>query len=115
MPSSVMLRHVALVRTDVSEKRSELVTANIVPSSPFLVTLMMNALCSSETSVLTRVTLHNIPEDGLLHSHSREVLKSYGKLICFRPHARGGSHVLCWARYKKLSPISDQVAQVSSF
>jgi hypothetical protein len=32
-----------------------LVTANVVPSSPILVTLMMEALSSSETSVLTRV------------------------------------------------------------
>jgi hypothetical protein len=61
-----MLRRVALVRTDVLEELSasiikvtrirELVTANVVPSSPILVTLMMEALSSSETSVLTRAT-----------------------------------------------------------
>jgi hypothetical protein len=33
-----------------------LVTANVVPSSLIPVTLMMEALCSSETSVLTRAT-----------------------------------------------------------
>jgi hypothetical protein len=33
-----------------------LVTDNVVPSSPILVTLMMQAIRSSETSVLTRVT-----------------------------------------------------------
>jgi hypothetical protein len=67
---SGVLRHVALVRTDVSEElnasmRRLLVTAN-VPSSQIVVTLMMEALSSSETSVLTRATRRNIPEDGIL-------------------------------------------------
>jgi hypothetical protein len=57
--------------------RRLLVTANIVPSSPILVTLKMEALSSSETSVLTRAIRRNIPVDTFLHSHRRENLKSY--------------------------------------
>jgi hypothetical protein len=73
-----MLRRVACVRTDVSEELSTLlVTASIVLSSPILVTLMKEALSSSETSVPTRATWRNIPEDTILHSHRCENLKSY--------------------------------------
>jgi hypothetical protein len=79
MVSSEMLRRVVPVRTDVSEELSasfirvtrigelgttlavtsnrrtllQLVTANVVPSSPIFVTIMKEALSCSETSVLT--------------------------------------------------------------
>jgi hypothetical protein len=42
-----------------SQRASVLVTASVVPSSPILVTQMEEALCSSDTSVLTRATRRN--------------------------------------------------------
>jgi hypothetical protein len=82
-----MLRRMVLVRTDVSEELSAsfinvtiagivflcsvhrmLVTANVLPSSPILVTLMMEVLRSSETSVLTRAIRRNISEITILRS-----------------------------------------------
>jgi hypothetical protein len=78
MVSSGMLRRVALVRTDVLRSvRRLLVAANVVPSSPILVTLITEALGFSETSVLTSATRRNFPEDTILHSHRHENLKSY--------------------------------------
>jgi hypothetical protein len=49
-----------------------LVTANDVPSSPSLVTLMMEAIRSSDSSVLTRATRRNAPEYYTLTTKYRQ-------------------------------------------
>jgi hypothetical protein len=79
-----------------------LVTASVVPSSPILVTLMKEALGSSEVSVLTRATWRNIPEDTILHSDHCKNLKSYMMLIIdsflpVRHHPKDGSNLTKWS------------------
>jgi hypothetical protein len=94
---------VALVRTDVSEERivfiirvtticelgttlavtSNRITlhaANVAHSSLILVTLMIEAMRSSETSVDNKKRAHVTSQnDGILHSRRRETTKCYVK------------------------------------
>jgi hypothetical protein len=63
---------VTLVRTDVSEERVAVVLRSLI-----LVTLMMEAIRSPETSILIRATRRSIPEDDILHCYRRENLKYY--------------------------------------
>jgi hypothetical protein len=96
MPSSGVWRRVDVVDwTDVSEDRTSDPTycssmgrlliglvlqlpAQAGSSLADFSTLKMEAIQSSETSVQsTTSTRHHTPEDGILHSHRRENLKSY--------------------------------------
>jgi hypothetical protein len=70
---------------------------------------MMEVVRSSVTSVLKRATRRNIPEDGILHSHRRENLKSYDKYILLGNNSsplscavgiRRFLDVLHWLNYK---------------
>jgi hypothetical protein len=87
MVSSGLLRRVALIRTDISEepgasfirvtKIGELGTTQAATSNRRTLRTARTAPGSSETSVVTRATRRNNPEDTVLHSHRRENLKPY--------------------------------------
>jgi hypothetical protein len=103
-----MLRLVALVRIEVSEEGSTsiirvprigelgttlavssnrrsvrrlLIIGKIIPIRRLLLTA--NAVPSSPILVITRATRRNIPQDGILNSHRREIHKPYKLYIIY--------------------------------
>jgi hypothetical protein len=67
---------------------------------------------SSETSVLTRATWRNNPEDTILHSHRRENLKSYIFLGVFHFFLVTSKNVLSFELFS--TPLSTPIICTAS-
>jgi hypothetical protein len=65
------------VITDVSEERIISIRVESICEQGDSSALVMETIHSSETSILTTVTRGHIPEEGMLHGHRCEDLKSY--------------------------------------
>jgi hypothetical protein len=77
-----MLRRTALVKSYVSEERNAIIIkvtriSELGTTTGNIATLIVAAIRSSKTYVLTRAIRRNILEDGIRHCHRRENLKSY--------------------------------------
>jgi hypothetical protein len=90
-----MLRHMALVRTDVSEElRASIIRVTRIGELGKMLGVTSTDSCRPDDGGakflqnvdLTRATRRNIPEDDILHSHRRENLKSYKATVNLHIH-----------------------------
>jgi hypothetical protein len=77
--------------------RNNINSNHVVSSSPILVTLMMEAIHSSESLVLTRATQRNIPDDTIL---------LFNKEHCFLVFGTMFAGISLLGVQKKLLPLS---------
>jgi hypothetical protein len=94
-----MLRRVALERSVLRL----LVTANIFPRSLIHVTLMMQEMRSSETSVLTGTSRRNIADGGILQYYSMLVLCDLTEALLSLQTLKLTGQTCCYSRTHEMN------------
>jgi hypothetical protein len=96
----IISAHRALERSQSASYRLTLFFPCVIFS-----TFKMEARCSSETLVYNKLTRRHIPENGILHSHRRENLKSY---VTIHVHSLSQStfHFHVWTKLTTRSDLT---------